>query len=68
MNCHRTQANLADYHHGSLSPADTALVRKHLAACPDCQREWSAFQEVLAHRALTQLRELYVSAQKEKSA
>lgn len=46
MNCSRVQENFIDYQDGTLSAADSAELRAHLASCPTCQREWSALQEI----------------------
>jgi len=46
MNCQRVQESFIDYQDGSLSAAEAAQLRAHLANCPDCQREWSALQEI----------------------
>lgn len=45
MNCQRIQDNFSDYQDGSLPAAEAAEHRTHLATCPACQREWSAWQE-----------------------
>ena len=46
MNCSRVQESFIDYQDGTLSAADSAALRAHLASCPACQREWSALQEI----------------------
>ena len=46
MNCQRVQDNFIDHQDGTLPPAESAALRAHLASCPDCQREWSALQEM----------------------
>lgn len=46
MNCQRVQDNFIDHQDGTLPPAESAALRAHLASCPDCQREWSALQEI----------------------
>lgn len=46
MNCSRIQESFTDYQDGTLSPDLAATLRTHLASCPDCQREWSALQEI----------------------
>jgi hypothetical protein len=45
MNCQRIQDNFSDYQDGLLSAAEAAGHRTHLATCPACQREWSAWQQ-----------------------
>jgi hypothetical protein len=45
MNCQRIQESFSDYQDGSLPAAETAALRAHLAGCPACQREWSAWQD-----------------------
>ena len=46
MNCQRIQESFIDYRDGTLAPGESAQVRTHLAACPVCQREWAALQEI----------------------
>jgi anti-sigma factor RsiW len=53
MNCSRITELFLDYQDGSLAPDESAAVRAHLAACPACQREWAALQEIT--RKLDQL-------------
>ena len=45
MNCQRIQESFSDYQDGSLPTAEAAQCRAHLASCPACQREWSAWQQ-----------------------
>ncbi|HVU22574.1 MAG TPA: zf-HC2 domain-containing protein [Opitutus sp.] len=53
MNCSQAQDRFPELLDGRLAAADTAAVRAHLAACPDCQREYSSLAQTLA--ALDQL-------------
>jgi len=53
MNCTQAQDRFAELLDGRLAAADTAEVRAHLAACPDCQREYSSLAQTLS--ALDQL-------------
>ena len=53
MNCTQAQDRFAELLDGRLAETDTASVRAHLAACPDCQREYSSLAQTLA--ALDQL-------------
>lgn len=53
MNCQRVSELFIDHQDGTLPPDDAAQMRAHLASCPDCQREWSALQEIT--RKLDQL-------------
>lgn len=53
MNCSRVTELFLDYQDGTLAPDESAAVRTHLAACPACQREWAALQEIT--RKLDQL-------------
>ena len=46
MNCQRVQDSFIDYQDGTLPPDESAALRAHLASCPNCQREWSALQEI----------------------
>ncbi len=46
MNCQRVQDSFIDYQDGTLPPDESAALRAHLASCPNCQREWSALQEM----------------------
>jgi hypothetical protein len=46
MNCQRVQDNFIDYQDGTLSADESAALRAHLSGCPNCQREWSALQEI----------------------
>lgn len=46
MNCQRVQECFIDYQDGALPAGESAELRAHLASCPDCQREWSALQEI----------------------
>jgi len=46
MNCQRVQESFIDYQDGTLPADSAAQLRAHLASCPDCQREWSALQEI----------------------
>ena len=46
MNCQRVQDLFIDYQDGSLAADESAALRTHLSACPTCQREWSALQEI----------------------
>jgi anti-sigma factor RsiW len=46
MNCQRVQDNFIDHQEGTLPAAESAALRAHLASCPNCQREWSALQEI----------------------
>jgi anti-sigma-K factor RskA len=48
MNCSRAQERFAELLDGRLAEADTADVRAHLAACPDCQREYASLAQTLA--------------------
>ncbi len=45
MNCPRIQDNFSAYQDGSLPTAEATEHRAHLASCPACQREWSAWQQ-----------------------
>ena len=46
MNCQRVQDSFIDYQDGSLPSDESAQLRAHLTSCPNCQREWSALQEM----------------------
>jgi anti-sigma factor RsiW len=46
MNCSEVRASLPLLLYDDLSPAEKALVEKHLADCPGCQREYRALQGV----------------------
>lgn len=46
MNCQRVQDSFIDYQDGTLPPDESTALRAHLAGCPNCQREWSALQEM----------------------
>ncbi len=53
MNGHIPESRLNDYVDGLLSAADAAEVRRHLAACIDCEREVVGLRELLGQlRAL----------------
>jgi anti-sigma factor RsiW len=53
MNCSRVPDLFLDHQDGTLAPDVAKELRAHLASCPTCQREWSAFQELT--RKLDQL-------------
>lgn len=46
MNCERVQDLFPDHQDGTLAPGEAAELRAHLSSCPDCQRAWSAMQEL----------------------
>ena len=48
MNCSSAQARFAELLDARLGEADTDEVRAHLAACPECQREFSSLAQTLA--------------------
>lgn len=48
MNCSSAQARFAELLDARLSESDTNEVRAHLAACPECQREFSSLAQTLA--------------------
>jgi anti-sigma factor RsiW len=47
MNCQDVQGQLSDYLDFSLSAAQLALVKKHLAACPPCREEAEVLSECI---------------------
>lgn len=53
MNCTRAQERFNELLDSRLHESDTADVRAHLAACPECQREFSSLAQTLT--ALDQL-------------
>lgn len=53
MNCSSAQVRFAELLDARLSESDTDEVRAHLAACPQCQREFSSLAQTLT--ALDQL-------------
>lgn len=53
MTCSQAQDRFAELLDGRLAEADLASVRAHLAACPECQREYASLAQTLA--ALDQL-------------
>jgi len=48
MNCSQAQDRFAELLDDRVAEADVAEVRAHLAACPDCQREYSSLAQTLA--------------------
>jgi anti-sigma factor (TIGR02949 family) len=58
---HPTIEQLIDYAHGEVSPHEDASIHAHLAACPQCARDYDAenqVTELLRSRAREQEREL----------
>ncbi len=49
MNCREVKGVLPLYLEGEVTPAEIALVRKHLAGCPDCQRRLEALAATRHH-------------------
>ncbi|HEX2226134.1 MAG TPA: DUF2275 domain-containing protein [Candidatus Binatia bacterium] len=47
MNCQDVQGQLSDYLDFSLSAAQLALIKKHLAACPPCREEAEVLSECI---------------------
>ena len=45
MDCKQCTEDLTAYLDGELSPADSAQVQSHLAACASCADELRSFQE-----------------------
>jgi hypothetical protein len=48
MNCSQAQERFSELLDSRLAESDTAPVRAHLAACPDCQRDYSSLAQTLA--------------------
>ena len=48
MNCTQAQERFAELLDSRLSESDTDTVRAHLAACPDCQRDYSSLAQTLS--------------------
>jgi anti-sigma factor RsiW len=48
MNCSQAQERFSELLDARLTESDTAAVRAHLAACPDCQRDYSSLAQTLA--------------------
>ncbi len=46
MNCEKCSELLLEYMDGELSPGETALVRSHVGACPECLREYEDYAEI----------------------
>jgi hypothetical protein len=46
MNCEKCSELLIEYIDGSLSPGETAFVRSHIEACPECLREYEDYTEI----------------------
>jgi anti-sigma-K factor RskA len=46
MKCAQIHANLVAYLLGGLKPEEAAEIRRHLAYCPDCQRELEELRKV----------------------
>jgi anti-sigma factor RsiW len=53
MNCCNAQERFPELLDSRLATSDTATVRRHLASCPDCQREYASLAQTLS--ALDQL-------------
>ena len=47
MDTHQAQSLLPDYSADNLDAPTAAQVRRFLAECPDCKREWEAMQSTL---------------------
>lgn len=45
MNCQRIHESFSEYYDGSLPADEATRLSTHLASCPTCQREWSAWQQ-----------------------
>lgn len=48
MNCTSAQERFSELLDGRLAEPDTAEVRAHLAACPDCQRDYASLASTLS--------------------
>ncbi|MEZ4547041.1 MAG: zf-HC2 domain-containing protein [Thermodesulfobacteriota bacterium] len=46
MNCEKCSELLLEYMDGELSSEETALVRSHIEACPECLREYEDYAEI----------------------
>lgn len=46
MNCEKCGELLLEYMDGELSSEETALVRSHIEACPECLREYEDYAEI----------------------
>lgn len=46
MNCEKCSELLIEYMDGELSPGETALVKSHVEACPECLREYEDYAEI----------------------
>ena len=46
MNCEKCSELLLEYMDGELSPEETALVRSHIEACPECLSEYEDYAEI----------------------
>lgn len=46
MNCNKCSELLIEYMDGEISPAETALVKSHVEACPECLREYEDYAEI----------------------
>lgn len=52
MNCEKCSELLIEYMDGELSPEETAFVKSHVEACPECLREYEDYTEI--RRAVTE--------------
>lgn len=52
MNCEKCSELLIEYIDGDLSPGETAFVRSHIEACPECLGEYEDYTEI--RRAVTE--------------
>jgi len=52
MNCEKCSELLIEYIDGELSPGETAFVRSHIEACPECLGEYEDYTEI--RRAVTE--------------
>ncbi|MCC6443662.1 MAG: hypothetical protein IT210_09440 [Armatimonadetes bacterium] len=48
MNCQKIQDCFGEYSAGVLREREARTVEEHVGRCPDCAREWRAFEEMLA--------------------
>lgn len=46
MNCENARELYSDYSESALSPAQTAGLEEHFAACPSCQTDYDGFRQV----------------------
>ncbi len=46
MNCEKCSELLLEYMDGELSSGETALVKSHIEACPECLREYEDYAEI----------------------